>query len=144
MSLFEIFLLIGTIIALYIIGVVLLKKNGLFEKYNISFYGPALLLRTKKGVGTLQKIAQKKRFWKGYGTFAVLFCFIMMILMVGLLVVNTWAVMEFTPEQQEQLPGIEFGLVIPGLNPILPLEYLFISYLLSSLLLSSMSFPTVY
>ena len=124
MSIIDIILLLAIILGGYIIGVIFLYKKGLFEKYNISFYGPALLLRTKKGVSTLRKIANKKRFWKGYGTFGVIFCFLMMIFMIFLLALNTWTVLEFTPEQQQELPGIEFGLVIPGLNPILPLEFL--------------------
>ncbi|MFO8078415.1 MAG: site-2 protease family protein [Thermoplasmatota archaeon] len=124
MSITDILLLIAIILAGYIIGVIFLYKKGLFEKYNISFYGPALLLRTNKGVNSLRKIANKKRFWKGYGTVGVIFCFLMMIFMIFLLALNTWTVLEFTPEQQQELPGIEFGLVIPGLNPILPIEFL--------------------
>ncbi len=124
MGLIETILLIIGIIAGYGIIIMFLHRKGYFEKYNISFYGPALLLRTKKGVKTLKNIAEKKRFWKAYGSFSILFCFIMMFFMVFLLALNTWTVLEFTPEQQQQLPGIEFGLVIPGLNPILPLEYL--------------------
>lgn len=134
MDLLEIIAIIGTIIAIYSILVIYLYKKGYFEKYNISFYGPALLLRTIKGVKTLQKISSKKRFWRGYGTFGIIFCFIMMFFMIFLLALNTWTVLEFTPEQQQQLPGIEFGLVIPGLNPILPLEYL--AYILIGLIIA--------
>lgn len=125
MTLIEILAILIGIIGAYILLSLFLKQKGYFEKYNISFYGPALMIRTKKGVGFLRRIAQRKRFWKGYGTLAVIVCFIMMILMVVLVIANMWAVLEFTPEQQEALPGIEFGLILPGINPLLPLDYLF-------------------
>lgn len=125
MSLEYSLLILGAIIFLYGFLSVLFQRKGIFEKYNISFYGPALLLRTKKGVGFLKKLAEKKRFWKAFGSFGIFFCFLMMIVMVALLAFNMWTVGGMTTEEQAALPGIEFGLVIPGLNPLLPLEYIF-------------------
>jgi len=127
------FIIIGLVLV-YLVTTLYLKKIGIFEKYNISFYGPALLLRTKKGVGLLRKISSKKRFWKSFGSFGIFFCFLMMILMVYLLAINISAVLSFTPAQKEALPGIEFGLVIPGLNPLLPLEYL--AYIIFALIIA--------
>jgi len=134
MTTMETIYLIAFIILLYGLGAIVLNRKGYFKKYNISFYGPALLFRTTKGIGFLKKISSPKRFWKSFGTFGIAFCFISMVLMVLLLVLNTWTVIGFTPEQQQQLPGIEFGLVIPGLNPILPLEYL--AYVLIGLIIA--------
>ena len=48
----------------------------------------------------------------------------MMILMVLLLIWQAWAVLGFTPAQKEAMPGPEIALVLPGINPILPLEYI--------------------
>jgi membrane-associated protease RseP (regulator of RpoE activity) len=134
MTTMESLYLIAFIILLYGLGAIVLNKKGYFEKYHISFYGPALLFRTTKGVGFLKKLSSPKRFWRAFGSFGIAFCFISMVLMVLLLVLNTWTVIGFTPEQQQQLPGIEFGLVIPGLNPILPLEYL--AYILIGLIIA--------
>jgi len=124
MTIIETLSILAFIIIVYGLGAMFLNKKGYFEKYNISFYGPALLFRTTRGISFLKKISSPKRGWKIFGSIGVAFCFIMMIFMVYLLIINTWTVIGFTPEQQQQLPGIEFGLVIPGLNPILPLEYL--------------------
>lgn len=134
MTTIESLYLVAFIIILYGSGAIFLNKKGYFEKYNISFYGPALLVRTSKGIGLLKKLSSPKRFWKSFGSFGIVFCFISMILMVLLLVLNIWTVIGFTPEQQQQLPGIEFGLVIPGLNPILPLEYF--AYILVGLIIA--------
>ena len=124
MTLLENLLVFFIILFIYFVIVIILNKKGILEKYNISLYGPALLLRTKRGRSFLKKIANKKRFWKAFGSFSIVFCFIMMILMIALLIFQTWTVIGFTPEQKEVLPGIEFGLLIPGINPILPIEYL--------------------
>ena len=114
--------------------VYILKTKGIFEKYNVSLYGPALLLRTKKGRSFLKKIASRKRFWKAFGTFGVFFCFVMMILMVFVLIFQVWAVAGFSAEERARLPGPEIALVLPGINPILPLEY--IGYIILALVVA--------
>jgi len=124
-------LIFFSIIFAYFIIVRILNKKGILEKHNISLYGPALLLRTKRGRGFLKKIASKKRFWKAFGSFAIVFCFIAMILMTLLLVWQVWAIYGFSPEQKGAMPGPEMALVLPGINPILPLEY--IGYILLAL-----------
>jgi len=124
MSLIEGLLIFLSILGLYFLLVIFLHKIGILEKFNISFYGPALLLRTKKGRNFLKRIAERKRFWKAFGSSGIVLCFIMMILMVSMLIWQVWAVSGFTPEQVEQLPGIEFVVILPGINPIIPLEYI--------------------
>ena len=137
MSLIENLLVFFFIVFFYILIVFILHRKGVLNRYGISFYGPALLLRTKKGRGFLKKIAKRKRFWKSFGNFGIVFCFIMMVLIVALLIFNAWTVLGFTPEQIESLPGIEFGLVLPGINPILPLEY--VVYIVLALIIAVIS-----
>ena len=134
MSIEESLLLLSGLIIAYTVFVIFLYQKGYFTKYNISFYGPALLLRTSKGIGFLKKIAQKKRFWKAFGNFGIILCIVMMVFMVLLIALNMWTVLGFTPEEQASLPGLEFGLVIPGLNPLLPLEYIF--YIIVALIIA--------
>lgn len=134
MSIIEGLLVFFAIVAMYFVIVILLKKRGILEKLNISLYGPALLLRTKKGTKLLKKIATIKRFWKSYGNFAIVFCFIAMIIMVTILIFQAWAVMGFTAEEKEAMPGPEIALVLPGINPILPLE--FVGYIILALVVA--------
>jgi membrane-associated protease RseP (regulator of RpoE activity) len=94
------------------------------DKYEIKLWGPVLLLRTKKGIKLLKKISNKRRFWKAYGSFAVVFCFIAMILMTFVVIFNIWAIAGLPTEQRASLPGPEIALVLPGINPILPIEYI--------------------
>ena len=60
-----------------------------------------------------------------------------MILMVIILVWQAWTVLGFTPEQKAAIPGPEIALVLPGINPILPLEY--IGYILLALVVANIA-----
>ncbi len=123
MSMLDGLLIFLSMLFAYFLLVMLLHKKGVLKKYNISFWGPALLLRTKKGKIFLKRIAKRKKFWKIFGNFGIVFCFAMMFLMIAMLVWQAWFVFGFTPEQKEVLPGPEFALPFPGINPVLPLEY---------------------
>lgn len=112
------------IIILFYLIVFILRKKGILEKYNMSLYGPFIMFKTTKGINFLKKLARKKRFWKSYGNFAVVFCLIVMILFVVLFIWNFIILLGLSPEQRALIPGPEFALVLPGINPILPIEYL--------------------
>lgn len=132
MSIFEGLLIFLFIVILYLGLALFFKKKGVFDKYNISFWGPALMWRTTKGISFLKKLARVTKFWKIYGNIAVVFCFIAMILMTAVIIWQAWAVLGFTAEQREALPGIEVAFILPGINPILPLE--FIGYIILGLI----------
>jgi len=109
------------IIAIHVILYVLFSKNETLKKYNISFIGPLITWRTKKGIYILKKIAKKKRFWNIFGKFSVGFCIVVMILMTLLLIWQVWMISDLTTEQKQLMPGPEIAFLVPGLNPILPL-----------------------
>jgi membrane-associated protease RseP (regulator of RpoE activity) len=117
-------LIFGAILSGYIILVTYAHRTGFLKKHNISFMGPALMWRTTRGIIFLKKIASPKRFWKAYGSSGIVLCLIMMIFMTSILIWQAWIVTGFTQEQRQALPGPEVALVLPGINPILPLEYL--------------------
>jgi membrane-associated protease RseP (regulator of RpoE activity) len=124
MTIIESILVFISIILIYAVIVYALHKKGFLKKHNISFYGPALMWRTQKGIQFLKNRAKRQRFWKMYGNISIVFCFITMVLMTGLMVMTAWLVFGFTAEQRSALPGPELALVLPGINPILPLEFL--------------------
>jgi membrane-associated protease RseP (regulator of RpoE activity) len=136
MSIIESILIFIAVILVYAGIVFLLYKKGVLKKHNISFYGPALMWRTEKGIQFLKNRAKHERFWKIYGYTSIIFCFITMILMTALMVMTAWLVFRFTPAQRNALPGPEVALVLPGINPILPLEYL--GYILLGLVIAIM------
>ena len=125
MTLIDGLIIFFTILLTYFIIAFILKKNGFLERHNFSLSGPFLLLRTTKGKKLLNKIAKRKRFWKAYGSFGVFICLLVMITFVILIIFNFSIIFQLTPEQKAILPGPETALVLPGINPILPIEYLF-------------------
>ena len=124
MSLIEGIIIFLSILLLYSILVFILHKKGILKKYNISFYGPGLLLRTKKFRNFIKKISSIKKFWRLYGNFSVIFCLILMIFMVFVFIEQLWILYGLSPEIKEILPGPDMMLVLPGINPLLPLEYI--------------------
>ena len=92
-----------------------LKKIG----GSISLYGPALMIKTKRGLGWIKKIA-KSKFWLHYGTFGVILSLFMM-LAVFLLVL--WQAFLVTTIPSTKAPSPLQVLGIPGINPIIPIWY---------------------
>lgn len=133
-SLLEGILIFFFLILAYFVIVLILNKKGILKRYNISFFGPALMWRTKRGKGFLKKISYKKRFWTVFGNGSIVFCFITMVVMLLILTWQSWFVLSLTPEQQAEIPGPEIAFVIPGINPILPLEY--IGYIILALIVA--------
>ena len=127
MTIIEGLLIFLSIVLTYFAIVLFLKKKNILEKYNMSLYGPLLMIRTNKGKKLIEKIAEKKRFWKAFGSFGVVYCFIVMIIMVIVFIWQFWFIigLELTPLQKAGLPGPEMALVLPGLNPLLPLGSIF-------------------
>jgi len=113
----------GLILFFYFLIVFILYKKGLMKKYNISFFGPALMIKTKKGIKFLKKLARHKKFWKGFGTSGIIICLTLMILFTVFFVYTNFSfILSSTPEQRAALPGAEIILVYPGINPALPIE----------------------
>jgi membrane-associated protease RseP (regulator of RpoE activity) len=113
-----------SILLIYFIIVYILNKKNLLKKYNISFYGPGLLLRTKKFRNFIKKISGIKKFWRLYGNFAIAFCLFIMIYMIIIFIEQVWILYELSPEIKPILPGPDMMLILPGLNPLLPFEYI--------------------
>jgi len=134
MSIIEGLIIFIALLLIYGISVYVLHKKGWLKKHHISLYGPALMWRTEKGITFLKKRAKRERFWKVYGNISIVFCFITMILMTLLIIGTAWLVSGFTAAQKEALPGIETALVLPVINPILPLEY--VGYVILALVIA--------
>ena len=90
MSIIDGLLIFVSILFFYFLIALALHKIGFLEKHNISLAGPALLIRTKKGLKFLKKIAGKGRYWKSFGSFGIVFCFIVMIIMIVFFIWQTW------------------------------------------------------
>jgi membrane-associated protease RseP (regulator of RpoE activity) len=109
------------IIFIYILLVIFIRvyiKPNL-EKYSLGFYGPLLMWRTVRGKKTIDKLAKYKKFWNAYATFSIVVVFIAMFLMLGMILLSAYLATQI---DTDPVPP-ENILVLPGLNPIIPLWY---------------------
>ncbi len=106
--------------ATYWLAVEMLKRRGIFERYNITTYGPVLLIRTKRGLGLLESIARWKRFWKYLANFGTPSVFLGMVFMFALLLYADY-VMITNPPKPSALTSPRAALLIPGVNPFIPI-----------------------
>jgi membrane-associated protease RseP (regulator of RpoE activity) len=77
--------------------------------------------RTEKGKKFIERVAKKKKFWIKYANAGIIVCFILMILMFLLLAFTFPIALEQEDTIVSSRPQIALGL--PGLNPIIPLEF---------------------
>ena len=82
--------------------------------------GPFLMWKTRRGRRFIDRLAQRRRFWRGFGDASIALVFLAMVAMTGLLV---WlaALVVNVPPGREPAPQQLLGL--PGVNPLIPLWY---------------------
>ncbi|UCH89959.1 MAG: site-2 protease family protein [Thermoplasmata archaeon] len=116
----------GYLIAFFIIFIYLVIAIFLASRYkepmgklNLSFFGPLLMWRTTRGIKLIEKLARLKRFWKAYANVSIVLLFFVMFSMLFFLFVAAYSA---TTIEIDPMP-IENVLVLPGINPIIPLWY---------------------
>lgn len=119
----DIVTVITLLFAIYVILLLVLKEKNLFEKYNLSLYGPFLAWKTERGKRFIRKLSKPRSFWSIFATVAIFICFVTMAFMLYLLVGNVTILMHLPKESIQRLPGVEMVIAIPGINPILPIGY---------------------
>lgn len=99
-----------------------LNKSGILAKYNITAYGPLIMVRTFKGQKLLDWIAKPKLLWKLVMVLGIPLVVISMILMLVVVVgLDLWMLLRI---QDIPAPGPANSpqniLAIPGLNQFIP------------------------
>ncbi len=115
------YLILLGLIAGYIGAVVFLWRSGRLgpEKPLALFYG-AIMIKTRKGRGALDRIGRFARFWSLMGDLAVALAAISMVIIVGLLAFEAVLV---TSIPASEAPSPQTALGLPGINPIIPIGY---------------------
>ena len=106
----------------YILVLVWLARTGRMEKWNLSLMlGFVLMIRTGRGRKALEVIARPKRLWNLFGDLGVVVSLLGMLAMTALMLVILPTVLDpqsgVTPLTAKEI------LVIPGVNPFVPLWY---------------------
>lgn len=108
-------------IVAYAVAVYLLYRAGFIGPDRVlSLYGPALMIKTKRGRGFLDRVAQRRRLWTVLADLGIVLAAIAMVVVVGLLILDAIVVSRLPPGSG---PSPQMALGIPGLNPIIPLGY---------------------
>lgn len=104
-----------------------LKKRGTLAKYNISTFGPVLMVETTRGLKYLDQIAASKRFWRLFANIGIILMFAGMIFMFSLVVFSDIVLVQtvlngtvMEPTEYHELQNI---FLIPGLNQFIPLVW---------------------
>ncbi len=102
-----------------------LKNRGILERYGLNAYGPLLIVRTKKGLGFLEKISRPKRFWRFFATSGIPAVFAGMAFMFALVILMD-IVMIKSPPPPSPVTSPRNALLIPWVNTLFPPVYLLI------------------
>ncbi len=114
----------------YIVLLVWLVRSGRMEKYNLSLLlGFILMIRTQRGRDLLAKISRPKRFWNLFGDIGVVVTFLGMFGITAAFLALLPRVLS--PENTAPPLGASEILVIPGVNPFVPLWYGIISLIVT-------------
>ena len=110
------------LVVAYVLFVFWLLQSGRLQKWNLSLMlGFALMVRTQRGKGLIEAIARPKRFWNFMGDLGTV---VILLGMVGMTAIFLWSVVfALTPSNHVEPLGASEILVIPGVNPFVPLWY---------------------
>ncbi len=109
---------------LYWLLVMFLDRRGILSKYNITAYGPILMIRTTKGQGFLDRLAVHKRFWRTFANIGLPAMLIGMLAMFILVLFIDYMMIKSFQAQTVPVPG-KFNeprniFLIPGINEYIP------------------------
>jgi membrane-associated protease RseP (regulator of RpoE activity) len=96
-----------------------LNKFGIFKKYNITLWGPIIMWRTKRGRKLIDRLSRRRTFWRWYGNFGIGICTLLMVFMFIITLIGGILAISI---KTEPIPP-QNTLVLPGINPIIPLWY---------------------
>jgi len=115
------------IFAVYWQSILILKKYGILERFNISNHGPLLMIRTTKGQKFLDRVASAKSFWRLFGDAGIPVMLFGMFLMFALIIFSDIAMVASLYEQTTPVPSEMHELrnifLIPGINEFIPVVW---------------------
>ena len=108
------------VVAYAIVVYVLYRAGRIGPERAISLLGPALMIKTKKGLAALDRWGRFKRFWTRAADVGIALAAIAMAAIVILLLVDAVISTRISPSMA---PPVTEALGLPGINPIIPIGY---------------------
>ena len=104
-----------------------LSKRGILERYNISAFGPVLMIRTKRGQKLLSVLAYPRRFWRVFGNVGIPMMIVGMVLMFAIVIMTDYVMLQAVYAGEMLAPAKYHApqniFLIPGLNEFIPLVW---------------------
>ncbi|MCL7412867.1 MAG: site-2 protease family protein [ANME-2 cluster archaeon] len=115
------------IFAIYWQTVLILKRYGILERYNITNHGPLLMIRTTKGQLFLDRVAALKGLWRVFADVGIFLMLFGMFLMFALIIFSDIAMITSLEQETMPPPGELHQLrnifLLPGINEFIPLVW---------------------
>ncbi|MCI4355358.1 MAG: site-2 protease family protein, partial [Thermoplasmata archaeon] len=109
------------LILAYAAAIYLLYRTGrLGADRSLSLFGPALMIKTRRGRGALERLGRFKTFWSAAGDLGIVLAALAMVSIVVVLVLDAIVVASIPASSA---PSPQEALGIPGINPIIPIGY---------------------
>ena len=119
--------LVLLVFLLYWLLVKVLDRKGILEQYNITAYGPILMIRTQRGQEFLDRLAVYKNFWRLFANIGLPAMIIGMIVMFLLIVFIDYSMLSSfqadTVPQPNKFNEPRNLFLIPGLNEFIPFKW---------------------
>ncbi|MEA1870082.1 MAG: site-2 protease family protein [Euryarchaeota archaeon] len=104
-----------------------LSKQGILERYNMSAFGPILMVRTMRGQKLLTVLAYPRRFWRFFGNVGIPMMLVGMFIMFTIVILTDYVMLQALYEHAMPLPdkynAPQNIFLIPGLNDYIPLVW---------------------
>ncbi len=98
----------------------LYRGKYLGPERTLSLFGPALMIKTKRGLDALDRWGRFRRFWTRASDFGIVLAAAAMATILLLLLFDAVIALRLTPSEA---PSVQEALGIPGINPIIPIGY---------------------
>jgi len=115
------------IFAIYWQSILIMKKYGILERFNITNHGPLLMIRTTKGQKFLDRVASAKGFWRLFGDAGIPLMLLGMFLMFALIIfsdiIMVTSLYEQTTPPPSEIHELRNIFLIPGINQFIPVVW---------------------
>jgi membrane-associated protease RseP (regulator of RpoE activity) len=111
----------GLVVLAYLVLIVLLGRAGYIGPNRaVSFFGPALMIKTQRGRAAIDRWGRFRRFWTAASDLGIVLAVIAMVTIIGLLIADAIVSLHIPASEA---PSVSEAVGLPGINPIIPIGY---------------------
>jgi membrane-associated protease RseP (regulator of RpoE activity) len=111
----------GAVVVVYLVLIALLGRAGYIAPNRaVTFFGPALMIKTRRGLAAIERWGRFRRFWTWASDLGVALAAIAMVTIIVLLILDAIVSLHIPASQA---PTVQEAVGLPGINPIIPIGY---------------------